>query len=77
MPEASETDTAIMELWEGLRSSVAGDTMRVIAMWCEAQGLPARARLEVWERVCLVDRVITGYHAQIAEAVRRAQHARS
>lgn len=77
MPEPSEAASAVMDLWEGLRSNVAGDAVRVIGMWCEAQGLPSGARLEVWERVCLVDRVVTGYHASVAEAARRAQHARS
>jgi hypothetical protein len=77
MPEVAEADSAVMDLWEGLRSSVAGEPVQVIFMWCEAQGLSAATRLEVWERVCLVDRVITGYHAQMAEAARRHQHARS
>lgn len=63
MPEPSETDDAIMDLWEGLRASVSqGTTMEVIGMWCESHGLSRGARLEVWRRVCLVDHVVLGFH---------------
>ncbi len=65
----------MLDLWQGVRGGM-GEALGVIAMWCEAHGLPASARLEVWERVCLVDGIVTDYHTRMADAQAKARASR-
>ena len=73
LPEVNETDTWTMDVWSDMRSGLfQGQQLELMRWRCSAERLDEPQTIEVLYRVTMIESVVNSWHADIAEAHRRA-----